>query len=113
MGDFELFDIDENINFIIFMIACLFQLIIMLNLLIAVISDTFDKVQENKTSSDCKERCALMIEVEEFFLWNRTGKDKKRYVHLCRYQQINDEESGDQNQWLGKIRSLKSKISFV
>jgi len=68
MGDFDDFEeeIDKSINFIIFMFACLFQLIVMLNLLIAIISDTFDKVQENKTSSDCKERCALMREVEEF-----------------------------------------------
>ena len=70
MGDFGDFDIKENLNFIIFMFACLFQLVVMLNLLIAVISDTFDKVQENKDSSDCIERCQLMLEIEELFLLN-------------------------------------------
>jgi hypothetical protein len=71
----------------------------MLNLLIAVISDTFDKVQDKKQSSDCKERCNLMIEIEEIIQFFRTKEDiekeEKKYIHICRYQSISD--GGDDN----------------
>ena len=97
MGDFDDFKpgLGNTIIFLIFMIACLFQLIIMLNLLIAIISDIFDKVQENKTASDCKERCALMLEVEENFRTNLKDKSDVKYIHICRYQSIDDSEGND------------------
>jgi hypothetical protein len=46
LGDFDSFaeKLNTPINFIVFALTSIFQLIVMLNLLIAVISDTFDKV---------------------------------------------------------------------
>lgn len=45
-GDFkEGFDIESLIGFFFFMVATLFMVVIMLNLLISIISDTFDRIQ--------------------------------------------------------------------
>jgi hypothetical protein len=56
-----------------------------------------------------------MIEIEEILhIWKKDeGQQNKKYIHICRYQQILDEENNDSNQWLGKIRSLKAKITGV
>ena len=46
LGDFEDFEdkLENKMNFLVFVLTSILQLIVMLNLLIAVISDTFDKV---------------------------------------------------------------------
>lgn len=52
-GDFENFIEFNEFSFTVFVVTSLFQNIVMLNLLVAIISDTFDKVQEKQTASDC------------------------------------------------------------
>ena len=43
----------------------------MLNLLIAIISDTFDRVNEKKIPSDCFVRCELMLKIEKLMVNDR------------------------------------------
>ena len=53
-----------------FSILLLFTLIVvMLNLLIAVVSETFEKVQENKTPSSYIGFCTLMLDIEQILWW--------------------------------------------
>ena len=64
-------------------ILLLFSLIVvMLNLLIAVVGDTFDKVQENKIPSSYIEYCTMMIDVEQLLFWRR-HEGKEMYLHMC------------------------------
>ncbi len=43
----------------------LISIVVMLNLLISIIGDTFDSVKENFMANDCQEKCSLILEVEE------------------------------------------------
>ena len=56
---------DENKYGLFFFIVLLFSLIVvMLNLLIAVVGETFSNVQDNKVPSSYIEFCSMMIDVE-------------------------------------------------
>ena len=48
------FDIDSSIGFLFFIITTLFLIVIMLNLLISIISDTFDRIQMDKKAIECR-----------------------------------------------------------
>ena len=58
--------------------------IIFLNLLIAVMGDTFDRVQDNRELFEYRIKCQLMLEVENLLSWKRNS-GHETYLHLCRY----------------------------
>jgi len=48
----------------LFLLTSMFSVVVLLNLLIAIISDVFDRVQDQRVSSQMKERCNLMLDIE-------------------------------------------------
>lgn len=68
----------------------------MLNLLIAIISDTFERELEKRHIADCKERCSMILEVELIYSMfrkvpkSKNLKDKKNieggYISVIRYK---------------------------
>ena len=57
------------------------NIIVLLNLLISLIGDIYDKVQENQMPNDALERLDMMRELEYMMFWNRNRKEYK-HVHL-------------------------------
>ena len=84
----------------------------MLNLLIAIISDTFDRVNEKKVPADCLVRCELILKIERLFFWNK-AEDTRKYLHFCRYKFASDFESNDENETIGMVRSIKNSVSSL
>ena len=111
-GSFDNYQEITGFDFVVFIVTSLFQNIVMLNLLIAIISDTFDKVQEKQTALDCQERCKLMLDIEVLLYWNR-AKGKRQFIHICQYLTAHNEETSETEQWMGKIRSLKQEIANI
>lgn len=50
----------------VLILATIFQLVIMLNLLISVVSDTYDKVQMDSITYDYRSKCKLLRELYNF-----------------------------------------------
>ena len=92
----------------------------MLNLLIAIISDRFESVIELSISSDYKELCNLMREVEQLYMTFvkpfqtccKKRVDKDSYLHLVRYKKEirEDDDYGVTQMWEGRVRAIKNKI---
>lgn len=80
--------------------------LVFFNLLIAIVSDTFDRVWQNKGASDYKELASLILEVENLLLWNRKVKDKG-FLHVVRYKSA---EFLTEDSWDGKINALKKDV---
>ena len=78
----------------------------MLNLLIAVISETYDRVMENLVPFEYQERCNLMAEVEEMMFWKRESGSCK-YIHVALYEQESEIET-EGNQINSKFLKIKS-----
>ena len=66
-GDFEDLQEDHQISELIFFLGASFVMpLVMLNLLIAVISEKFDEVLSNNKLADIRERLSLILEVGKF-----------------------------------------------
>jgi hypothetical protein len=86
LGDFQLdavgnLDQSDLILFwILFIIASLFVVIVLLNLLIAIMGDTFGRVNENITNLSIREKAMLVDENEHLFNRAEIFKDSKYLV---------------------------------
>ncbi|CAG9333027.1 unnamed protein product [Blepharisma stoltei] len=56
--------------------------IILINLLISLMGDTFQRVKENWEIADAKEMIYMMLEVETLLFWKR-NKGKKEFLQTC------------------------------
>ena len=71
-----------------------------MNLLIAILSDTFDRVQSSSKGYDYVEKINLIIEEEYFFksssstAWEDQKIDRK-YLHIVTYSALDEIEGSD------------------
>jgi hypothetical protein len=101
LGDFESGEFEGHWQRYLLFFACTVTItVVLLNVLIAVISDTFDRLQERAESSSVKGRVQLIAEIESIFgVW-----DPPAYILFSR---IGEKES---DEWSGRIGALKDKI---
>lgn len=75
MAEFEGFE--EPFSYFLFLASIFLNLIVMLNLLIAIISDTYTRVAATQVESAFKEKCAVISDCRDFplfRLWTKTRK---------------------------------------
>jgi len=90
----------------IFFVSTILLTITLLNLLIAIMGDTYDRVQEVSQESQLKEICSFIDEYDFLFPYNEF--EKEPYIIIARLESSEGEESGG---WEGKVGALKSFIS--
>ena len=104
-GDFDTEEMKDAV-WIVFLGATVLLPLLMLNLLIAIISDTFERVYSNRVASDYKEKAAIVLEFENLMFWNRDRVDMA-YLHTIKYKVPDGQDS---NEWDGKINQMKKEI---
>lgn len=111
IGDFgsDYYSVSEH-SFLVwfFFVSCVVLVqILLLNLLIALMGDTFDKVQEIKEQANLKEVCRLMAE-------NWLYMDQKSVFRKCKYIFVAQVEKADQSaqEWEGKLASIKKFLTM-
>ena len=95
-------------EWIMFLFSSILITLVLLNLLIAIISDTYDRVQEQLLPADYMERAQLLLEVERLLIMKR-DQGIPRYLFLVKQKQLEEDENFD---WEGRIRSLKNYMEF-
>jgi hypothetical protein len=93
---------------IVFVIASIINCIIMLNLLISILGDSYEKIQVNLLESDYSQKLQIIIELEKLMIWNR-NKGIPVYLQECRLAQ----DSEKVEEWEGRIRILQNRITNV
>lgn len=74
LGDFDTDDYSTGEK-ILFLFSSIINMIIMLNLLISILGDTFDRVQSGLTEADRFSIAQMVLEIESLLFWKReTGK---------------------------------------
>jgi len=109
LGDFLTDDFgtrDEEYLWIFFLIDSLIILIVLLNLVIAIMGDTFDRVQETQENSMLKELTNMIRENEFLFSRSRAFK-KAKYIVVIDPEKA---EGGGNVSWEGKLNQLKTFI---
>ena len=75
----------DTIAWVLFFLCALFNLIVMLNLLIAIISETYDRVNQTKQQYALKERAGVVSDVRSFAFFRRfiKTKDPKNFLFIA------------------------------
>lgn len=107
LGNFEVNNLDI-VEYICLTFALMINPIIMLNLLISIIGDTYDRVQSDSLSADMKELMDMIQEVENMMFFRRNN-NKLQFFQECTEFEKQDQEAG----WEGKLRALQSMIEGI
>lgn len=126
LGDFGGFDdLSDNgvdwLLWIFFFIGTLSLQIIMLNLLIAIISDTYQKVTENNILANNYEKAQIVAEMDE--LMNINEKNHLRNTCLKKYLcvlyskeikvEVENEEKEENKELLKRVQKIEDKIEEI
>ena len=80
----------------------------MLNLLISILGDSYERVQSSLVESDYSQMLDVIIELEKMMVWNR-NKGTPVYLHECDCPT----SEYSQEEWEGRIKILQDKVSGV
>jgi len=111
-------DIGSTAAFFMYFLAFYFNVIIMLNLLIAIISEKFSIVLEQTVPMDCMERAKLLLEIEGFVGLFRgcipsLSDGREQFLHFCRYKSDQEDEDDANIDVEGRMRVMNVKVAKI
>ena len=114
--DFGDFSVDEYsaLDLAIFILAVLIVPLVFLNMLIAIMGDTFDQVKEEQGRRDFQEMAGLIHRYESIAQALCKGRKRKsiwKYIFMSEDVKYSGEEAIDV--WQGRIRGIKMEIEKV
>ena len=113
LGDFNTDGFDNTsistLIWLVFVAETLLIQIVLLNLLIAIMGDTFNKVSEKKEESKLREMCQLIQEYE-YVLNRETVFKYSKYIIVTKIEKAKTNVTSD---WEGTINTLKNNFSEV
>jgi WD40 repeat protein len=84
--------------------------LLMMNLLIAVMGDTYDRVQQDIVVADLKEIASQLYDIESVMFWRRK-KGRPRYFQICAYSEGMSDSISMDDVWEGKVRQVTKAIA--
>lgn len=118
LGDFELDSFKTQkvsvllyFSWIMFVIAVFVSLLVFLNFIIAVISESYEKVMTKQVARAFKEKVSMINERESQF----TEKELQNPIFFPRYLVLRTSASsdGESEEWQGFIKDIKKEIASV
>lgn len=103
-GDFDTDSYPQAGNWILFIISSVLLPLIMLNMLIAIMSDTYARVMAEIVPSDFSELNDMILEQEEVLLWRRS-LGKPEFLHFGEIMQ-----QGEAGEWEGQIQGILKEM---
>ena len=97
-----------DLKYVIFLIATIVNVIIMLNLLISILGDSFDKFQVSANDIDYHEMADVITEIETVMFWNRRKNDTQHLI-VCDIKK--DPCRVNEGDWEGKISAFDKMLS--
>ena len=91
----------------IFVIMMIYVNLIGLNSLVALMGDAYGKVQSNAEMYDLLMRLAILMTINQIYVFNRENKDMK-YIHFACYA---DNSGSSADEWEGQVKRIESKIN--
>ena len=85
--------------------ATVVNVVLMLNLLISILADSYERFQLEQVIVDIKEKARISMEMQSMMFWTNKHSPLK-YIRLCN-SAFNDEEEQD---WEGRIRFMDKKL---
>lgn len=114
-GNYDTSPLELSETLILVLILFLIS-IVLLNMLIAIMGDSYDKVQDRKILTDSQERIEMILESTVLMKFFTNRREEKREGYLVFFEALEDDEHDDQaitSEWEGKIHALKKMIRQV
>lgn len=104
-------DIPTSPNFysLVLFLATILNPVISLNLLIAILSDTYKTVNINRVIADSQELANMILEVETLLFWKR-NQNYKKYIHIVENDSVEDLEDTEYDTTVEKMKRKIIKI---
>ncbi len=108
-------DIDDDAKYSVslklIMVVIAFLLnVLLLNLLISIMGDSYDKILEKREKTDALTRLEMMSEVMTYMkVFKRNYKTKRGYLLYCLSLDVEEDENG-QDEWEGRINVMKKLL---
>lgn len=101
-------DAEFTMNYIVYFAATILNVVLMLNLLISILGDSYDKFQIEQVSIDYKEKTFNALEIQKMLFWSQKHS-KLRFIHVCAMLYENEEIEN----WGGKINFIDKNIKEI
>lgn len=99
----------SNLLYIFFIMQTLMNPIIMFNLLVAIMSDTFSRVSSGSKIAENKELASMVLEAELILFSNRKKVDMG-YIHVCNSLEFLEDTNTPDNKQLSDVQT---KVGFL
>ena len=111
LGEFGTLGINEYraVDWIIFMLCCLLNLTLMLNLLIAIIGSAYDRITKNEAEISYKEKAILVVSMQDT-LKNFKKVDVDHNERLFVAKVIISDDINEQSLINDKIHELREEV---
>ena len=94
-----------DLGYITYLAAIILNVLLMLNMIISILGDSFDEFQLFANYYDNKEMNQVILEIEQIFSIF-AKQDLRKYLHICGNYYESNEES-----WQGKVIDLRTSIN--
>ena len=92
------------LNYAAHLLAIIMNVVLMLNLLISILGDSYEQFQIEKTLIDYREKLEYTLEIQKLIIWKRCP-DTSKFLHILTSLIENDEG----NDWEGRILYMEQK----
>ena len=99
-----------NISWAFYVMVTIMNPIIMINLLISILGDTYGTVKDEEVTNDAQELISLVLESELLLFWRRNRTDKA-YLHVC--DVLDPEITSSEDSMIKKMKNLKRKTLAI
>ena len=109
-GDFGQLQLESGTQIVLFFFWSVVLPLLCMNLLIAFLSDTYERVYDHRKKANFIEIIDLAIDLETLMFWNR---DKCENMHLV-YAELKEEEAKESDITIGigqKVSTVGNKIN--
>jgi hypothetical protein len=98
--NFGNFEAEDNYNFsfetVAYMLATVVNVILMLNLLISILGDSYDSFQGDKVFVDYSEKASVILEIQKMFFWVGKSTENKYFHVMCSSNAAEEEVTMDE-----------------
>ncbi|OMJ66165.1 hypothetical protein SteCoe_37097 [Stentor coeruleus] len=107
LGDLDSYQ-ELNLIYLMFLAFSIINVIIMLNLLISILGDSFDRFQITAAEIDFIEMTDAIYEIESIMFWKRSNNYMK---HLIAWDFPFNSQRGEDEVWEGKLKLIENRVT--
>lgn len=100
------------LEWMIYVLFTILVNIIAMNLLIAILSNTYDKVMSTLDAIHFKTKVDILNEVQDYMFWNR-NKNSLNHLYFVYYVFEDLNPNQKQDEWEGRVRIMFNQLSQV